>query len=212
VKEAYPLLVYGHSVDACIAANVLYIFGEGSEPDVAYVNNKVGYKAGEEFPSGGVTNLLLSEGFYVHRIGTFDEVRFINEGMNYLRERTPNWTQAHKEFWTPERLAERQSDTAQDIEFRQHFPYQYRHDVRPPAYMDILNFLTEEKVVDTSYAYHDNSPVVGAALFYGFDTDGKLKVYDPGDIEWLVTKPWVGDDFASSRWLPENGISAYWKP
>jgi len=184
------------------------MFGKGDKPDVDYVNDYFGCKKGEELPSGGVSNFLLSEGFYVHSIGTFDPVRFIVEGISYLKERTPEWTKAHQKFWTPERLDERQANAIHAIEFRQQFP-RYQSETRPPTFEDILSFLANGKVVDAEYSYGKNELSVGVGLLYGVDGQ-HLKVYDPGEVEWVVTKPWEINDFCQ-RWT-STSISVYWKP
>lgn len=95
---------------SCVVANVMYMSGKIAHPDVAAIDRELGRQPGQPLDMDTAYLYLLKQGFAMRFIDAFDEDAFIDRGLSYLQEfYADTWTgSAFDEYWTPEKVKERQ--------------------------------------------------------------------------------------------------------
>lgn len=169
--------------NACLSsvmANVVYMAGLTESPDIAAMDVEFGRQPGEAVHDNAAYLNMLGKGFELEFFSPFDDGAFIDRGLDYLHEYyADTWADASfNEYWTPEKLAERQAARVAD---RQEFAaYQelFTETSKTPDLNDIDSLLDDKQAV---YVCMNGSSglIKHAALVYAREPGDSYMAYVP---------------------------------
>lgn len=193
---------------SCVVANIMFMSGKMEYPDVELIDQRLGRKPGQALYDSTAYLLLLEEGFTMHFIGPFDDVAFIERGLDYLKEfYGDRWSgPSFDTFFTPEHVRNRQQVRAEERTRYATYKSQFIDEVRMPEVNDIDALLEQGQAVYFTIAGSSDS-VSHAVLATARNENGNYKIYCPDTTPGAITCFGVTRGYLEEAFIAGNGIA-----
>lgn len=190
-----------NSCKSCVAAQLLYMMGLKPQPNIAYVDRKVGRVTGKAADNLSTHYFLLASGIKAHTICAYNLEELYREGVAYLRRYYhKQWTPEWDRYFTPEWLqAEKRKYTQlrrRYARFLERETIEYRH----PTLDDLLSMVQRMPVWLT--IGRSDELMTHDILVYE-RAGSQVRLYYPDDSRTLRR---TRISTLERWWLPQEGI------
>lgn len=198
----------------CMVGQILYVFRLTDSPNLPAIDALMGYAQDDrEVQDWDARFHLLQHGLGYRSFTTFDQARFVREGLAYFRSwHGKRWTPAHTAYFTPARITGLQHE-ARLAEMRSRpFSRQFEWTPRLPTPTDVEALLRQGCVLDVTTAAKVGSVLLHAGVIVPqreYPDASRVWFYSPLFGGKTVTS--VKLDVLLARLVWDEGVTAFWR-